>query len=76
MEIKTIKEKIQELEIKFLEEYPIFWRRIWIEHFCKFFWISRQTLYKPESTMNSKRNKINRKSFTNEKFLKFLLSYK
>lgn len=76
MEIRTIRAKIEELEIQFLNEYPIFWRRIWLEHFCKFFWITRQTLYLPDSPKNTKTKRIDRKKFTNEKFLKFLLSYK
>ena len=66
-------EKIKELQKEFVEEYPIMNRRVWIWHFCKFFWISRQSLYLKEPEKNSKRKKIDWKKWNSKKFMKFLL---
>ena len=74
----TAKEKIEKLQKEFLHEYPWFWRRVWIKHICDYFGITRQSLYRKESSNpNSKLNSIDRKKWSNEKFLKFLiLNYK
>lgn len=68
--------KIQQLHDEFLKEFPIMWRRIWMQHFCEFFGITRQALYIPDPKKYSKTKRIDRKKRSNQKFMTFLLSKK
>ena len=71
----TAKEMIEQLHKEFVREYPWFWKRVWIKHICKFFGISRNSLYyAPSKNPNSKLNSIDRSQRSNEKFLTFLFN--
>lgn len=67
--------KIKELQQEFIKEYPIMNKRVWLVHFCKFFWITRRSIYKQDPEMfKSKKTKINRKKYNHKKFMNFILN--
>lgn len=79
--------KMKALQEQFAIAYPFLKKHVWLFHFAKFFWLSRQSLYCPEQIKESKRQKLAddlenytksdymRKKF-NKKFLEHLLSLK